>query len=219
MLLQLNKNDLLYDMKCNIWYRDSSLPVRRIRVAIADNENFRALFALLRIIHADQADIDGFIAIASTPTNGAASSSLPNYRSIRDAHFAVSIRNETKALQHLSLICDEYLSKYPNSFESDCRRLASTELAPFSNERHAVIQVKGEKEVLLFYRDLATIGQQVLRLRDMSLVEEEMNNIRLNKHQVVYQYIRNNAYRLRVDEQRRIRSPTSSRGNFSSKMT
>ena len=66
----------------------------------------------------------------------------------------LSIWNEIRSMRNLRGLCDEYLEAYPTSYEQDVERLASTTnpVPMFSNERHALIQVKGEKEVLLFYR-------------------------------------------------------------------
>jgi len=50
---------------------------------------------------------------------------------------------------------DALESAYSKPLEDDEERLRSGELAPFSNERHAVIQVKGEKVVLRFFKDFA----------------------------------------------------------------
>jgi hypothetical protein len=45
-------------------------------------------------------------------------------------------------MRHLKSICDDCLNAYTNSFDDDCRRLSEDlNLAPFSNERHAIIQV------------------------------------------------------------------------------
>jgi hypothetical protein len=75
---------------------------------------------------------------------------------VRDVNAPISMRNERAALQLLSSMVTELLTKYPKSLAEDLELLAagpdSGGLAPFSNERHAVIQVAGEKEVLVHYR-------------------------------------------------------------------
>ena len=70
--------------------------------------------------------------------------------------------NEMKAMQLLKRTTEDYLSRYPTKYEDDVRRLSSSELPQFSNERHAAIQIAGEKEVLLFYLDLATTAIKLL---------------------------------------------------------
>ena len=53
---------------------------------------------------------------------------------------------------------------------SDPNRLKTDqELEPFSNERHAIIQVKGEKEVLLFLKDFAETGLSLLQVRECKI--------------------------------------------------
>lgn len=51
------------------------------------------------------------------------------------------------------------------------------QLRPFSNERNAVIQVKGEKEVLLFLRELAECSIDLLQIRDRGEFLEELHTV------------------------------------------
>lgn len=46
------------------------------------------------------------------------------------------------------------LQLYPSNIEEDLKLLASNSLPPFSNHRHAVIMVKGEKVIFNFYIEL-----------------------------------------------------------------
>ena len=55
----------------------------------------------------------------------------------------MSVPNEQRAMMSLVSICDQHLSEYPTSFEADCQRLRTGNVAPFSNERHALIQASG----------------------------------------------------------------------------
>ena len=174
ILLALRKNDPLYNHKFALT-REQCFPSRRVRVCVGDNENSRLMFAMLRIIEADQQEIDLF---------------LDSSRSIRDAQIPRTIHNELKALQHLSQICDEYLRNYPSSFEEDVNRLSSPSVEPFSNERHAIIQVKGEKQVLLFYRDFAETGISFLNITDETMFDLEFNNIKNKKHILIQNYIK-----------------------------
>jgi len=48
-------------------------------------------------------------------------------------------------------------------------------LEPFSNERHAIIQVKGEKEVLLYLKDFAETGLNLLRIKDQKEFYDEVS--------------------------------------------
>jgi len=187
LLFQLNRSDPLYDTKISLWRRDSSLPSRRLRVSVCDNENSRILFALLRIIASDQDDLNYYLSTSSSTHN-----SMTSYRSIRELYTPISLKNEIKTLKLLDSLCNDYLSKYKNSYEIDCDKLNC--LPMFSNERHAVIQVKGEKEILLFYQDLSAIGLKILQMDNQIVnnnLSNELNYIKNNKHVLIYQYIKN----------------------------
>jgi len=193
ILLELRRTDPLYDVKCSYYRRDLSIPFRRIRVCLSDNENTKLMFAMLRIIEADSEDFDILI--------GCAGSSL--YRSIRDAQVAISLKNELKAMQLLLKMCDEYLRKYPHTYEEDCERLAHGNVPLFSNERNALIQVKGEKEVLLYFKDLASTAIIAMKSRDLQEFDHYLNEIRVNKHTLIFQYCRSTVARLFQEEMRR----------------
>jgi len=185
LLLQLKRTDTLYDHKCTYWRRDGSLPSKRVRVCVADNDNTRIMLAMLRIIEADQIDLDALVRITGNST----------YRSIRDAQMAISIRNEIKAMTHLEALCTEHLSKYSSTFEADCEAISSGRLPPFSNEIHARIQVRGEKEVLLFYKEFAVFALQLLRIEDPQTFHDSLESLRQNKHPMLYQYCRSTILR------------------------
>lgn len=174
ILLALRKSDHLYNHKFAMM-REQCFPSRRVRVCVGDNENSRLMFAMLRIIEADQQEIDLF---------------FDSSRSIRDAQIPRTICNEVKALQHLKQICDEYLGNYPSTFEEDVNRLSLPSVAPFSNERHAIIQVKGEKQVLLFYKDFAETGLSFLNITEETLFFLEFNSIKNKKHILIQNYIK-----------------------------
>lgn len=54
ILFEVRKNDPLFDVKCTFYRRDLSIPHRRVRVCVSDNENTRTMLALLRVIEADR---------------------------------------------------------------------------------------------------------------------------------------------------------------------
>ncbi len=164
-----------------------------MRICVSDNENTKLLLALLRVIEADRDDLELLMATAGSSM----------YRSIRDAQVAVSLRNELRAMSLLLSTCEDYLSRYPTSYESDCDRLLYGNVAPFSNERHALIQIKGEKEVLLFFRDWAAVALQLLRENDPSQFEALLESVRASKDPIVYQYCRGTIGRLHQDDLRR----------------
>ena len=185
LLLQLKRTDSLFDHKCTYWRRDGSLPAKRVRICVADNDNTRIMLAMLRVIEADQVDLDALVRITGSST----------YRSIRDAQIAISIRNEIKAMTLLYALCVEYLSKYKSTYEDDCEAIASGRLPPFSNKIHACIQVRGEKEVLLFYKDFAQTSLELLRIEDPQQFHDAMENLRLVKHHMLYHYCRSSILR------------------------
>lgn len=129
-----------------------------------------------------------------------------SYRSIQDAQIPVSIRNEIRAMKNLKSICEDYLSAYPTTYDDDVYRLNdenSSALPPFSNERHALIQVKGEKEVLLFFKDFSTTAIQLLEIRDDVVFNRELAAIWPSKHVLIQQYLSNCACRLRQSDKQR----------------
>lgn len=67
---------------------------------------------------------------------------------------------------------EEKLAAYPQPLSEDLVQLATPGLLPpFSNQRHAVIQVSGEKEVLLHYRELCEVALQLIDSEDF-LIDE-----------------------------------------------
>eukprot|EP00981_Chlorochromonas_danica_P008804 scaffold2312_cov165-Ochromonas_danica.AAC.44 len=192
ILLELNPSDSLYEIKATYYRRDLISGSRRVRVAVGENENSKLLLAMLRLIVADQSDLEIFVA----------SSGSSLYRSIRDAQIAVSSRNEYNALCLLRDTCKDLLSKYPHSLEEDCHRLLHGNVANFSNERNALIQVKGEKEVLHFYLDFALTGLSLLQVNDYNEFDRVLDNVRREKHSMIFYYSRNTLSRLLQDRLR-----------------
>ena len=169
------------------------MPYRRIRCCMSDNDNMKVMMAFLRIIEADQEDFDLLVTCSGSNT----------YRSIRDAQVAVSIKNEIRVLQALRGICESYLAKYPATYEEDLKHLANNILPPFSNEKHALIQVKGEKEVILFYLDLANTALELLQTSDINEFDLMLETVKNAKPPPVYHYCRVTISRLQQDEIRR----------------
>ena len=177
-------------------------------MSVCENENSRVLFSMLRIIEADVEDFERLTAASGYLNPGASGgrAGVRSYRSVQDAQIPVSVRNEIRVMRHLRSLCDEYLAAYPNSYEDDCSRLAddsSSSLAPFSNERHALIQVRGEKEVLLFYKDFSETALRLLELKDDIVFDRELAATWPSKHVVVQQYLSNSACRLRQTDKQR----------------
>lgn len=102
MLFGLSNDDPLSQTKMSMWSRDLSAAKRRIRLAVADNENFRVALGLLRISVANQEDLDGYIDRHGTNM----------FRSIRDLANPMNIDNEERMLMKLAEMCQDYLSRY-----------------------------------------------------------------------------------------------------------
>ena len=101
MLFGLSKDDPLCQTKISLWSRDLSSTMRRIRLAEADNDNFRTAFALLRVSAATQEDLDLYV-----ERHGASM-----FRSLRDLANPMSIKNEERALRKMADMCQDYLSR------------------------------------------------------------------------------------------------------------
>ena len=59
----------------------------------------------------------------------------------------VSAAHALRSLQVLAFACQEQLDRYPSSLVDDDARIGSGELEPFSNERNALVVVRGEKRI------------------------------------------------------------------------
>lgn len=169
------------------------VPYRRMRVCVSDNENTKLLLAILRLIESDKEDLEILLSCSGSSM----------YRSIRDAHVAISLKNELRTLQSLVHVCDDHLRKYPTTLDEDSHKLMHGNVPLFSNERNALIQVKGEKEVLHFFRDFASTGIIGLKLKDLGDFDEFLNQVRVNKHTLIFQYCRGTIGRLLHEELRR----------------
>jgi len=194
ILLQLSREDPLYEQKCTQWAREG-LPVRRMRISAIDNENFRGTLALLRVILCDEEDFEQILCKYGSHS-----------RSGRDIHTPINLRNEIRAMQHLAAICEDYLSRYPTSLEDDIASLKSPDLKPFSNEKHALIQVRGEKEVLHFFKRFceAVLCGLTLRINATSEFDVLLQRYSTEEHSLTYHYCRTVVLKLRLDEQHRL---------------
>ena len=194
MYLSLDRADPLYSLKTSYYRRDLNPPHRSIRVSVSENESTRLLLMFLRIIVADKNDLD----LLMSPAIGA------SHPSIRDAATAISIGNEQRAMLQLHSICEDYLAQYPTTFEHDMERLQFGNVAPFSNERNALIQVKGEKEVLLFFKDFSQTALELLHCTDADQFDRKLEQVRTLKHTIVYVYGAGVCSRLMHDASRRL---------------
>ena len=187
--LQLDDYDPLYQKKLPCWERDASVKVKRKRLCVSDNENMRAAFSLARVIVADSNE---FLRMFGPQINV--------YKTAGDIHYPVSIRNEKAVLSLLLSIIEKQLSRYPTTFEEDEALLKSNDptMKPFSNRRHAVIQVKGEKEVLMCYRTLCTKALQIIEADDTTF-ESTLQNLYKESNFFVANYCQDVLSRVRQD--------------------
>lgn len=146
--LQLDPADPLYSRKLSLWLRDRGSPGARIvRICVGDNDNTRAFLSLLRLICADEMELD-LIEGGSGMV----------YRSAKDIRFPLSLPNEVRVLRTIMTLVQGMLNGYPSTLEEDDALLVSGQLPPFSNHRHATIQVRGEKAVLRHYLRMAEVS-------------------------------------------------------------
>lgn len=67
----------------------------------------------------------------------------------------ISLRNETKVLEHLCEESKRQLARFDTTYESDLKLIESGDLPMFSNQRNCVIMRTGEKRVLAGFVELA----------------------------------------------------------------
>jgi histone-lysine N-methyltransferase SETD3 len=160
LAFRVRDDDVHRELKLGFWSRGNHAAERRTRVSIADNENARQAFSFCRVLAANE---DEFAQI--TGTNGRNSSAY-SFRTPTDIRHPVGRRNEIAALELFETLLQEHLDAYPNTMLEDEARLQPGVLEPFSNERHAVIHVHGEKVVIAYFMRLTRVARAIL-------VEEE----------------------------------------------
>jgi Rubisco LSMT substrate-binding len=110
---------------------------------------------------------------SSSPWTLSSSHAAPYHRSCRDIRHPISIRNERAAMRLLLEIIGRHLAAYPTTLSQDMADLMDEEaFPPFSNLRHAKIQVRGEKQVLHHFALWARTALDVLDVIEEELKEE-----------------------------------------------
>mmetsp|Transcript_25065 Transcript_25065/g.32645 ORF Transcript_25065/g.32645 Transcript_25065/m.32645 type:complete len:505 (-) Transcript_25065:171-1685(-) len=150
----LDSGDELRDMKMSLWIRDGN-PTKLVRICVSDNDNTSFALSCLRVIVANREE---FYNLSAT----GALRMVPH--TVKDVCYPLSLRNEIAAMMVLQQTIQEKLNLYPRTLQEDKARLASNSLPPFSNFRHAVIQVVGEKEVLHHYLEHCRVALLMLQL-------------------------------------------------------
>ena len=178
LLLRLCPDDTLASRKQLLWIRDGAVGAKRVRVCASDNENFRACMSLLRVVAADQAELERIL--GQNPYG--------SYRTASDVHFPISLRNECAALNILKQTCENMLDCYPSDLSEDVQALASGALMPFSNKRHATIHVKSEKIVLHHYVHFATTALELTNMHsnDFDAAVARLFNSHEHRHVAAY---------------------------------
>lgn len=66
----------------------------------------------------------------------------------------INAQNELRCFQTLSNMCNRQLKRYPTTMKADDDALENGGLNPFCDKRHAIIVVRGEKEICHFFINL-----------------------------------------------------------------
>jgi histone-lysine N-methyltransferase SETD3 len=185
--LSLTPDDPLFSQKLEFWMRGevtmSKFNTKRVRVCVANNENTRLLFSLLRAMNCNPEELR---AITTPVTSDMRTLFVPEhrgalasyYRSCRDIRHPLSLRNERAAMVKLLQIISFALAQYSTSLVQDKADLLDERSFPsFSNKRHAKIQVRGEKEVLHHYARWARTALDVMDVIGQEVKEEQQRGI------------------------------------------
>jgi histone-lysine N-methyltransferase SETD3 len=180
----------LFEQKAALLKRENPLMNRRmLRVCVSDNDATRSLLALLRIICADENDFFPLVSGSRGDRPGG------SYRSVKNACTPISIRNEIATLRTLRVLCSHMLNQYPTTLAEDMYQLreANLENVPlYSNKRHALIHVRGEKQVLHHYRQLADSGLMLLAIQDsenqVTEITDILHSIRADFHPLIFEF-------------------------------
>jgi len=144
----LDPADMIYEQKMKFWTMDG-MRTKIIRVCVSDNDNFGYALACLRVMLATPEEF----------------SLVTKHKfSVREIRYPISLRNEQAVMTHWKGMIDAMLSAYPRTLDEDKQQLAGDTLKPFSNERHAIIQVAGEKEVLHHLREHCTLAARMMEV-------------------------------------------------------
>ena len=185
--LTLQTDDPLYSQKSEFWMRGevnlSKSATKRVRICVSNNENTRLLFSLLRAMNCSAEELQS---ITSPVTSDMRSLFVPDhrnslasyYRSCRDIRHPLSLRNERLAMLSLLQLVSTALAKYPTSLSADKADLMDEQrFPPFSNVRHAKIQVRGEKEVLHHFARWAKTALDVISVIEQELKDEQQRGV------------------------------------------
>ena len=112
--------------------------------------------------------------LSRTAINNMVSAMLTDGRVLGPVNVAI----ERQMLRWLQEYCDAALLGYPRSYEEDSALLLlrnSEDFPRYSNQRNALVLVRGEKEVLRFYRDFAILALGLLEIDDPEVFQAIVN--------------------------------------------
>jgi len=141
--------------------------LRALRPAIGADVRSTAtlqVFAALRVLSSNEADLRQMLAApgASAPASSARGGRLRHSLGMAPC----SLRNEVSMLTALRALMGAMLGDFPRTLAQDEADLAGGDpaAAPFSNRRHALLVLRGEKRLMAFYEAFATKCLGVLAL-------------------------------------------------------
>ncbi|CAM9814682.1 unnamed protein product [Chrysoparadoxa australica] len=191
--LRLNENDAVHHRKVSFWRVDGTPSLKRIRINVSDHDSTKNMLSLLRVIEADEAE---FAIIEG--------GSRFIYRTPHDVRFPMSLRNEEAVMRRMMSIMQGYLNAYPTSLEENIEMLSGKDhvatVPHFSNRRHALVQVKGEKVVLRHYLDMAETALACMAAK----TEIEMAVLCQDKHKLVQNYVMNVLAQIKRQEKAKV---------------
>ena len=161
-------------------YKSAANYTKRVRVCVSNNENTRLLFSLLRAMTCSPEELRAISNIGNTTESRSLfmDASRGMFRSARDIRHPISIASERAAMLKLLQIITKALGNYPTSLSQDRKDLIDQRMyPPYSNARHAKIQVRGEKEVLHHFARWARTAIQVLDVIEQDLKEEQQRGV------------------------------------------
>ena len=155
-------NETLFDRRMQIL--KYSTRVSRVSQA-RDDDSMRNTLSFLRRSVATHAEIDALRnAWAATQTAKRAGARVVDFSKwvLRRAEKLLSAPNEIRALEALASAASVQLSHFSSTLEDNVAELRSSDLAPFSRRRTALIMIAGEKRLLLFFKELLAACQPIL---------------------------------------------------------
>ncbi|GMH52134.1 hypothetical protein TrST_g4232 [Triparma strigata] len=188
-------DDNYSSLKTEFWTRDSSPITKRVRVCVSNNDNTKSLLSMLRVAASNGAELQAITQAGPYM-----------YRSVKDVRFSIGVDNEIRAMELLKNIVDEQMKAYPTSIKEDELALKGPSLVPYSNDRHARIQVLGEKRVLEHYSEFANSAIECLNgeLGDDEF-DQMVEKVGREKHHTIAQYVKDVVGGIRREERRRER--------------